>query len=216
VAAREKSPWRWTAVSFVSQPLGVGGIDLRELGRDDARDLVGVQRLHARRELFEQMAAGLEKERNLAGLLDGAFPAVDAGNLPADVCARGKTALNAGASDRLRTGAVGTGDKDIDERGHDRPQSQAGFFLPQDQLQLHVGSLVGRSDALPEGHETGVAIELQGRTEDRIGLDVDAPHTHRAGVVNDSPVTGPRELRPGDVVSFGRVHLRFDAATGSR
>jgi len=35
-------------------------------------------------------------------------------------------------------------------------------------------------------------------------------------LVNDSPVTGPRELRPGDVVSFGRVHLRFDAATGSR
>jgi hypothetical protein len=34
-------------------------------------------------------------------------------------------------------------------------------------------------------------------------------------LVNDSPVTGPRELRPGDVVSFGRVHLRFDAATGS-
>lgn len=30
-------------------------------------------------------------------------------------------------------------------------------------------------------------------------------------LVNDAPVTGPRELRPGDVVSFGSVRLRFDA-----
>ncbi len=70
------------------------------------------------------------------------------------------------------------------------------------------------------GRDHGCDVRLEGP---RVGRTHAALRLHGGGafyvqdlgssggtLVNDSPVTGPRELRPGDVVSFGAVRLRFD------